>query len=124
MTEQEEMFRKFREAEIKAGQNADPKNIMTEQEVHEFGIDVIHKYALQEDYEIMDGSTKLNQNPQLVLKKNGQLYFVMVKTGPGDGTHLTYDKDLALQVFNNAKPRGTDFSNLLKSIIGFVYILK
>ena len=47
MTEQEEMFRKFREAEIKAGQNADPKNIMTEQEVHEFGIDVIHKYALQ-----------------------------------------------------------------------------
>lgn len=28
----------------------------------------------------------------------------MVKAGPGDGTHLTYYKDLALQVFNNAKP--------------------
>lgn len=104
MTDQEEMFRKFREAEMRAGQNVDPKNIMTEQEVHELGIDVIYKYTQQEGYEIVAGSTELNQHPQLVLKKNGQLYFVMVKTGPGDGTHLTYDKDLALQVFNNAKP--------------------
>jgi hypothetical protein len=104
MSDKEEMFRKFREAEMRAGQNVDPKNIMTEQEVHEFGIDVIYKYAQQEGYEIVAGSTELNENPQLVLKKDGQLYFVMVKTGPGDGTHLTYDKDLALQVFNNAKP--------------------
>jgi hypothetical protein len=104
MSNQEEMFRKFREAEMRAGQNVDPKDVMTEQEVHEFGIDVIYKYAQQEGYEIVAGSTELNENPQLVLKKNGQLYFVMVKTGPGDGTHLTYDKDLALQVFNNAKP--------------------
>jgi hypothetical protein len=104
MSDQEEMFRKFREAEMRAGQNVDPKNIMTEQEVHEFGIDVIYKYAQQEGYEIVAGSTELNENPQLVLKKNGQIYFVMVKTGPGDGTHLTYDKDLALQVFNSAKP--------------------
>ena len=104
MSNQEEMFRKFREAEMRAGQNVAPKDIMSEQEVHEFGIDVIYKYAQQEGYEIVAGSTDLNENPQLVLKKNGQLYFVMVKTGPGDGTHLTYDKDLALQVFNNAKP--------------------
>ena len=104
MSNQEEMFRKFREAEMRAGQNVDPKDLITEQEVHEFGIDVIYKYAQQEGYEIVAGSTELNENPQLVLKKNGQLYFVMVKTGPGDGTHLTYDKDLALQVFNNAKP--------------------
>jgi len=104
VSNQEEMFRKFREAEMRVGQNVDPKNIMTEQEVHEFGIDVIYKYAQQEGYEIEAGSTELNKNPQFVLKKNGQLYFIMVKTGPGDGTHLTYDKDLALQVFNNAKP--------------------
>lgn len=78
--------------------------MLTKQEIHEFGIDIIYKYSQQEGYEIVDGTTDLNLNPQLVLKKNGQLYFVMVKTGPADGTHLTYDKDLALQVFNNAKP--------------------
>ncbi len=103
MTEQEEMFRNFREAEMKAGQNVDPKNIMTDQEVHEYGIDIIYKYAQKENYEILAGSTDINQNPQLVLKKTGQLYFVMVKTGPAEGTHMTYDKDLAFQVFNDAK---------------------
>ena len=102
--DQEEMFRKFREAEMKAGQNVNPKDLMTRQEIHEFGIDIVSKYSKQENFEIIDGTVDINQNPQLVLKKNGQLYFVMVKTGPGDGSHLTYDKDLAMQVFNSAKP--------------------
>lgn len=104
MSDQEDVFRKFAEAEKRAGENVNPNDLLTKQEIHEFGIDIIYKYSQQEGYEIVDGTTDLNLNPQLVLKKNGQLYFVMVKTGPADGTHLTYDKDLALQVFNNAKP--------------------
>ncbi|SMD42522.1 hypothetical protein SAMN00777080_1076 [Aquiflexum balticum DSM 16537] len=104
MSDQEDIFRKFAEAEKRAGENVNPNDLLTKQEIHEFGIDIIYKYSQQEGYEIVDGTTDLNLNPQLVLKKNGQLYFVMVKTGPADGTHLTYDKDLALQVFNNAKP--------------------
>ncbi len=104
MSDQAELFKKFREAEMKAGQNINPKELMSKQEIHGLGIDIIAKYAKQEGFEIVDGTTDLNLNPQLVLKKNGQLYFVIVKTGPGDGTHLIYDKDLALKVFNNAKP--------------------
>lgn len=104
MSDQEDIFRKFAEAEKRAGENVNPNDLLTKQEIHEFGIDIIYKYSQQEGYEVVDGTTDLNLNPQLVLKKNGQLYFVMVKTGPADGTHLTYDKDLALQVFNNAKP--------------------
>ncbi|MCZ2102593.1 MAG: hypothetical protein LC107_13775 [Chitinophagales bacterium] len=104
MSDQEDIFRKFAEAEKRAGENVNPNDLLTKQEIHEFGIDIIYKYSQQEGYEIVDGTTDLNLNPQLVLKKNGQLYFVMVKTGPADGTHLTYDKELALQVFNNAKP--------------------
>ena len=103
MSDQEEIFRKFAEAEKRAGENVNPNDLLTKQELHEFGIDIIYKYAQQEGYEIVDGTTDLNQNPQLVIKKSGQLYFVMVKTGPADGTHLTYDKDLGLQVFNSAK---------------------
>jgi hypothetical protein len=103
MSDQEEIFRKFAEAEKRAGENVNPNDLLTKQEIHEFGIDIIYKYAQQEGYEIVDGTTDLNQNPQLVIKKSGQLYFVMVKTGPADGTHLTYDKDLGMQVFNSAK---------------------
>jgi hypothetical protein len=103
MRDQDDLFKKFAEAENRAGQNVDPKDLLSKQEIHEFGIDIIYKYAQQEGFEVIDGTTDLNQNPQLVLKKNGQLYFVMVKTGSADGTHLTYDRDLAMQVFNTAK---------------------
>jgi hypothetical protein len=103
MSDQDDLFKKFAEAENRAGQNVDPKDLLSKQEIHEFGIDIIYKYAQQEGFEVIDGTTDLIQNPQLVLKKNGQLYFVMVKTGSADGTHLTYDRDLAMQVFNTAK---------------------
>jgi hypothetical protein len=104
MTEaEEEMFRKFREAEIKAGQNVDPNEIMTLQEVHEFGIEIIENYSKEEGFEIVAVSNFLHENPQIVLKKDEQLYFVIVKTGPANGTHLTYDKDIALKVYNNAQ---------------------
>lgn len=70
MTEaEEEMFRKFREAEIKAGQNVDPNEIMTLQEVHEFGIEIIETYSKEEGFEIVAVSNFLHENPQIVLKK-------------------------------------------------------
>jgi len=94
---------------------------LTKQEIHEFGIDIIYKYAQKEGYEVVDGTTDLNLNPQLILKKNGQLYFVMVKTGPADGTHLTYDRDLAMQVFNNANPHNAKvlFAGVGLSCVGY-----
>jgi|GEM_PF-3421096 len=121
MTEQDDIFGKFAEAEKRAGQNVDPKDLLTKQEIHEFGIDIIYKYAQKEGYEVVDGTTDLNLNPQLILKKNGQLYFVMVKTGPADGTHLTYDRDLAMQVFNNAKPHNAKvlFAGVGLSCVGY-----
>jgi len=121
MSEQDDVFSKFAEAEKRAGQNVDPKDLLTKQEIHEFGIDIIYKYAQKEGYEVVDGTTDLNLNPQLILKKNGQLYFVMVKTGPADGTHLTYDRDLAMQVFNNAKPHNAKvlFAGVGLSCVGY-----
>ncbi|MBC8489137.1 MAG: hypothetical protein H8D45_24210 [Bacteroidetes bacterium] len=121
----DDLYRKFAEAERRAGQNIDPKNLMTKEEIHEFGIDVIYKYAKQEGYEVINGSTDINQHPQFVLRKNGQIFFVMVKTGPGDGTHLTYDKDLAMQVFNNAKQHNAKvlFAGVGLYCVGFGFTL-
>ena len=121
MSDQDDVFSKFAEAEKRAGQNVDPKDLLTKQEIHEFGIDIIYKFAQKEGYEVVDGTTDLNLNPQLILKKNGQLYFVMVKTGPADGTHLTYDRDLAMQVFNNAKPHNAKvlFAGVGLSCVGY-----
>jgi hypothetical protein len=100
---QEELFKEMRELELSAAKNVDPNDLMTNQEIHEFGIDIIYKYAKEKGYEVLDGSTDFNQHPQLVLRKQGQIYFVLVKTRPANGDHLTYDKDLAMQVYKNAK---------------------
>lgn len=121
MSDQDDIFKKFAEAEKRVGKNVDPKDLLTKQEIHEFGIDIIYKYAQKKGYEVVDGTTDLNLNPQLILKKNGQLYFVMVKTGPADGTHLTYNRDLAMQVFNNAKTHNAKvlFAGVGLSCVGY-----
>ena len=95
MTEVEELFRKFSYADTTASQNVDPNQIMTKQEVHDFGVEIIENYSQQEGFEIVSVSKLLNQNPQIVLKKSGELFFVMVKTGPADVSYKNYDKDLA-----------------------------
>ncbi|RAR71504.1 hypothetical protein [Flavobacterium aciduliphilum] len=77
--------------------------IMTNQEIHEFGIDIISNYVEKEGYEIVAGSLNINENPQLVIRKNEILYFVMITTGAGKSTELYYDKKIALQVFNRSK---------------------
>ena len=48
MSDQEENFRKFAEAEKRAGENVNPNDLLTKQEIHEFGIDIIYKYAQQQ----------------------------------------------------------------------------
>jgi hypothetical protein len=123
--EKEELHRKFRDAEMEAGRNVDPKKIMSNQEVHEFGIDIIAKYAKKTGYEIISGSTNINQHPQLILKKDGQVFFVMIKTGAGDGTHLSYDQNLAFQVFDNAKHHNAKvlFAGVGLYCVGFGFTL-
>ena len=55
MSDQEDIFKKFAEAEKRADENINPNDLLTKQEIHEFGIDIIYKYTQQEEYEIVDG---------------------------------------------------------------------
>lgn len=98
MDSENDIFRKFRDSDNNSGLNVDKKDLLTEQEIHEFGIDIIYKYAQNEGYEILDGSTDIDKHPQIVMKKDDQLYFVMVKTTAGNGSYSEYDKKIALQV--------------------------
>ncbi len=80
-----------------------PDEIMNLQEIHEFGIDIISNYVEKEGYEIVAGSLNINENPQLVIRKNEILYYVMITKGAGKSNELYYDKNIALQVFNRSK---------------------
>lgn len=100
-----------KEKVLDTNQEAESKNeiilntdeIMTLQDIHEFGISIISNYVEKEGYEIVACSLNLNENPQLVIRKNEILYLVMITTGAGKSYELYYDKNIAFQVFNKSK---------------------
>jgi hypothetical protein len=96
-------------------------DLLTREEIHEFGIRIIYDYAKKEGYEILDVEQRIDKLPQLIIRKDGKTFFVMVKSGPADGTHLTYDKDIALQYYRTAEKHGCEllFAGVGLSCIGY-----
>lgn len=99
----EKVFDTNQEAESKNEIILNTDEIMTLQDIHEFGISIISNYVEKEGYEIVACSLNLNENPQLVIRKNEILYLVMITTGAGKSYELYYDKNIAFQVFNKSK---------------------
>ena len=68
--------------------------LMTEEEIHDFGIQVVVKDLQKEGHEIVSVETDLGREPQIVAKIQGRQAFISVRTAmyPGNG-QLT---DLAL----------------------------
>lgn len=95
--------------------------LLTKEEIHEFGIRIIYDYAKKEGYEILDVEQRIDKLPQLIIRKDGKTFFVMVKTGPADGTHLTYDKDIAHQYYRTAENHGCEllFAGVGLACIGY-----
>ena len=54
--------------------------LMTEAEIHDFGIEVVVGFLRREGHEIVEVHTKLGVNPQIAARKDGQLEVVVVRT--------------------------------------------
>lgn len=80
----------------------DPNNLMNNQDIHEFGINVVYKYAKENGYEVINGTNNIDLSPQLILGKENQLYFVIVKTTASDGSYKTYDPQIIKVIKQNA----------------------
>ena len=55
-------------------------DLMTAQEIYEFAIESTIPFMKKEGYEFIDITKNMSSFPSLVLKKEGILYFVLVKT--------------------------------------------
>ena len=99
----EKVLESHQETENKNEIILNPDEIMNLQEIHEFGIDIISNYVEKEGYKIVACSLNINENPQLVIRKNEILFLVMITTGAGKSDELYYDKNIAFQVFNKSK---------------------
>ena len=58
----------------------DQAAIMTEEEIHDFGTEIVLGQLKKEGYEIENVSTKIGVNPQIIAKKDGKLAFIAVRT--------------------------------------------
>ncbi len=64
----------------KLHQQAIKDNKLTPFEIHEFGVKIVAEYVEKEGYSISSISSDPNIDPQIVAKKDGQLYFILVRT--------------------------------------------
>lgn len=56
------------------------KDLMTKEEVHDFGIEVIGGYLNKKGFEVLNVNNTLNMFPSIIAKKDEQLYAVVVMT--------------------------------------------
>lgn len=54
--------------------------LMSVEEIHDFGIEIVFNQLKKEGYEIQSINTKLGVNPQIIAKKDNQLAFIAVRT--------------------------------------------
>lgn len=69
--------------------------MMTRQEIHDFGVQIVYEEMMKDGYEILGANPSLATTPQIVAKKNGRLCFVVVRTDvyPNKG-RLADDREL------------------------------
>jgi hypothetical protein len=62
--------------------------LMTEADIHDFGIEVVFGVLRKEKHEIVSVNTDVGRDPQIVCEYEGQLEFVIVRTAvfPGKGS--------------------------------------
>ncbi len=50
------------------------------EDLHFLGIKVIYKHLVDNEYEVLNVRKELDVNPQILAKKDDQLYFIVVRT--------------------------------------------
>ena len=71
------------------------KEVMTREEIHDFGVQLVYEEMTREGYEILGANPSLATTPQIVARKDGRLCFVVVRTDvyPNKGK-LADDREL------------------------------
>ncbi len=81
------------------------KQIMSDAEIFDFGVEVVFNQMKKEGYEIQSVNTQVGQNPQIIAKKGEHLAFVAVRTAcyPQKGK---LEKNVHFQMIEHAKKHG------------------
>lgn len=56
------------------------KEILTKEQIHHFGIEIVYSWMQNEGFEILGVNPAMTVTPQIVARRNGRLCFVVVRT--------------------------------------------
>lgn len=54
--------------------------LMTQDDIHDFGVEIVYGWMKKEGYKILGVNTNIEMNPQIIAEKDGQLAHVGVRT--------------------------------------------
>lgn len=80
-----------------------PSELMTEDEIHDFGVQVVIKDLQKEGHEIISVKTAIDQEPQIVAKIKTSLAFIIVRTAMYPNNGEITDLGLLSRVIAHAK---------------------
>lgn len=83
-------------------QTSDPRPLMTPEEIHEFGIQIVAQELEKEGNQVIGVNTTLAENPQVIAKVKGELALVVVRTAVYPGKGEIESDELALQLIAHA----------------------
>lgn len=78
------------------------KQLMSAEEIHAFGIEVVCKYLQKDGHEIIEINTTPGINPQIVARKDEGLEFIVVRTACYPDKGQIESEQLALQCIAHA----------------------
>jgi hypothetical protein len=76
--------------------------LMTGDEIHDFGIEVVCTQLQKEGHEIVSVQSKFEENPQIIATKDGRLKFITVRTACYPSKGKLESKQLAFELIAHA----------------------
>jgi hypothetical protein len=81
------------------------RTLMSEDEIHDFGIGIVFEYMQKDGFEILAVRTNRNINPQILGRKGDQLVHVVVRTACYPEKGSIESEELALQLIAYAEEK-------------------
>jgi len=82
------------------------QQLMTEDEIHDFGVEVVFGQLKKDGYEILSVNTDRTMNPQIVAKKDGERAFIVVRTACYPNKGVMESEELAFKMIDHADKNG------------------
>jgi hypothetical protein len=91
---------------MKATKLKETQSLMTENEIQEFGINIVLQHIQKEGFEILGVNVDMDKNPQIFARSNDDLAFITVRTALYPKTGTIEDGSLMKDLIANADKHG------------------